>query len=456
MLPIITAFLIISLLFTTFIEDFVYETKVEELTDYGNELMDIGLNTYFEDRNNVAFAHYRELLNARNIHFSLFNADGEILKPTNRMPSIFKLSESEWNELKNGESLIVKKDLTRFDQVGSLVVLPIINNGQFNGGVLLISPITGSEKMISEINRYLFYIVLIALILTVMFSWLLSSFHVKRIEKLRTATSAVSNGNYDVSLANVHEDEIGELTEDFNTMLARLKSSQEQIDRLDNRRRQFIADVSHELRTPLTTIKGIIEGFQNNMISADAKGKGILLISSETRRLLRLVNENLDYERIRSNQVTLNKVSIDVQDLMEQISDHLSFMADEKRNEFIVEVEQELTIMADYDRILQVLINVTKNSIQFTENGRIWLRGRNGFKETILEIEDTGIGVSPEEIETIWERFYKADISRRNLPYGEFGLGLSIVRKLVTLHSGTIRVESTKGKGTKFIIRIPN
>ncbi|MFP3360054.1 sensor histidine kinase, partial [Planococcus sp. SIMBA_143] len=77
---------------------------------------------------------------------------------------------------------------------------------------------------------------------------------------------------------------------------------------------------------------------------------------------------------------------------MEQISDHLSFMADEKRNEFIVEVEQDLTIKADYDRILQVLINVTKNSIQFTENGRIWLRGRNGFKETILEIEDTGIG----------------------------------------------------------------
>ena len=104
---------------------------------------------------------------------------------------------------------------------------------------------------------------------------------------------------------------------------------------------------------------------------------------------------------------------------------------------------------------MQILINITKNSIQFTENGTIWLRGKAGKDRMIIEIEDTGSGINPADIEAIWRRFYKADLSRTSNPYGEFGLGLSIVKKLVQLHDGEIEVESEEGKGTIFTIQLP-
>jgi signal transduction histidine kinase len=191
------------------------------------------------------------------------------------------------------------------------------------------------------------------------------------------------------------------------------------------------------------------------MISDSEKERGLQLASSETMRLIRLVNENLDYEKIRSNQVTLFKQEIQLMELLGIIQDQLEEAAAEKETEIIVEVDEKVTVFADYDRLTQVLINIIKNSVQFTEKGTIWLRGYMSEESTIIEIEDTGIGMAPEEIEKIWSRFYKAIDSRATNPYGEFGLGLSIVKQLVTLHGGTITVESEKGKGTKFMIELP-
>ena len=238
-------------------------------------------------------------------------------------------------------------------------------------------------------------------------------------------------------------------------MVQKLHQSNEEIESLENRRRQFMADVSHELRTPLTTINGVIQGIRNDMIPETEKEKSMQLVSKETNRLIRLVNENLDYEKIRSNQVKLRKEDIELVEVLEIIQDQLEILAQDKNNKIVVEVEQNIHIFADYDRLIQILINITKNSIQFTENGTITLRGKAGYKETIIEIEDTGIGIDPKEVENIWHRFYKADLSRTTNPYGEFGLGLSIVKQLVQLHYGEIEVSSEKEKGTKFVIRFP-
>ena len=134
---------------------------------------------------------------------------------------------------------------------------------------------------------------------------LLSKFHVKRINRIQEATSLVAAGDYSVRIPSSNFDEIGELAGDFNDMVEKLRLSMEEIESLENRRRQFMADVSHELRTPLTTISGVIEGIRSDMIPESEKEKGMQLASKETKRLIRLVNENLDYEKIRSNQVTL-------------------------------------------------------------------------------------------------------------------------------------------------------
>jgi signal transduction histidine kinase len=286
-------------------------------------------------------------------------------------------------------------------------------------------------------------------------SLLLSKLHVKRIQRIREATSLVSSGHYDVHVPSSNFDEIGDLAEDFNDMVMKLRASKEEIDTLENRRRQFMADVSHEMRTPLTTIRGVIEGIRNDMIPEEQKEKSFGLVSQETRRLIRLVNENLDYEKIRSNQIAITKVTVPLLDVFEVIKEQLDFQAEEKENEIKILAEPDAKVHADYDRLIQILINITKNSIQFTSGGTITLSGASSVAETVIEIEDSGIGMDPDEIQSIWRRFYKADLSRTNNPYGEFGLGLSIVKQLVLMHEGTIDVISEKGRGTKFVIRLP-
>jgi signal transduction histidine kinase len=449
----LVAFIVLSLLFTQYIENLVYKDKTDELINYGeNILLELQQGN---NRPEQVINQYANVLFGRDIQFSVFDENINLLNPIKWQGPPLVLTEKEWRRLQSGETIVSKYDLKRFDQDVSFVAVPYIIRGNFIGGILLTSPIQGTQEMISEINQYLFYAALIALGVAVLLSWFLSKVHVNRIKKIQAATSMVSAGNYHVSVPSSDFDEIGELAKDFNQMVDKINTSMEEIESLENRRRQFMADVSHEMRTPLTTISGVIEGLRNDMIPDAEKEKGIDLVSKETKRLIRLVNENLDYEKIRSNQVKLSKEEIEVEELLEIIKEQLYLQANEKGNNIEIEVAEGALVYADYDRMLQILINITKNSIQFTSDGTITLRGKVVGKETLIEVEDTGTGIDPVEIEKIWRRFYKADLSRTSNPYGAFGLGLSIVKRLVELHEGEITVTSEKGRGTKFVIKIP-
>jgi signal transduction histidine kinase len=449
---ILVAVLVLSILFARYVENLVYENKAEELISYGKAILnDFQFSPVGNDQ---IINQYSSVLAGRGISFSIFDKDANLYSVGRRGGPAIELSDSEWKKVTEGQTVVVNSDYKRFGQEGvSFVALPYMTHGRFIGGILLTSAISGTSKMISQINRYLLITILIALTVSFLLSWFLSRIHVNRIRRLQEATSLVSAGDYTVKVPSSTFDEIGELANDFNHMVDKINESMEEIESLENRRRQFMADVSHEMRTPLTTISGVIEGLKNDMIPEEDKERGINLVSQEAKRLIRLVNENLDYDKIRSNQIQLFKELIPLEEVLEIIQEQLSIQAEEKNIKIIVEVEPNVNIYADYDRLIQILINITKNSIQFTANGTIWLRGKIENKETIIEIEDTGIGIDSNEVENIWRRFYKADISRTSNPYGEFGLGLSIVKQLVLLHNGDINVYSAKCKGTKFVIR---
>jgi signal transduction histidine kinase len=450
---IVIAFLLLSLLFSHYVEQFVYDSKTEELATYGQTILH---DIQQDQRNsNRILQSYGHVLNGRDIQYSLFDEKSTIIYSTGIKTPLIELSEKEWHNINNGETVIVKQDFKRFNEAVTFVLLPYVQNNRFVGGILLTSPIKGSREVISQMNTYLLVTTFIALAISLLLSWILSTFHVRRIKRLQLATSTVAQGDYSVRIPSSDFDEIGELAADFNKMVERLDTSMEEIENLENRRRQFMADVSHELRTPLTTIRGIIEGLRNDMIPESEKVKGLQLATNETMRLIRLVNENLDYEKIRSKQVILIKQDIQLVELLEIIKDQLDGVSMERNNEIIVAVDPDVSVFADYDRLTQILINITKNSIQFTENGRIYLRGYANDTNCVIEIEDTGIGIDPDDIEKIWGRFYKAIVSRTTNPYGEFGLGLSIVKSLVMMHNGTIKVTSEKGKGTKFTLLFP-
>jgi len=451
---IIIAVIVLSLLFSHFLEKFIYENKIEELTSYGENVLtelETGNQT-----NQQTLQSYSKVLTDRDIYFSLFDEKSRIIYAMEDRSPNLTLDDKEWIKITEGEAVAVKRDFTRFSEGVSYVLLPYIHNGHFIGGILLAAPIKGIDKVISTMNQYIFLTAMITLVVALLISWVLAKIYVTRINRIKNATSQVAAGDYHIRIPTSHFDEIGELSKDFNEMVEKLQLSMEQIEQLETRRRQFMADVSHELRTPLTTIHGIIEGLENDMIPESEKIKGLELASKETKRLIRLVNENLDYEKIRSNQVTLTKTSINMLDMFESIRDQLEPLAREKKNTIQIDALNTLVVYADYDRLMQILINIVKNSIQFTEAGTIKLSANDTKDATIIKITDTGSGMDAKEIKKIWQRFYKSGTSRSNNFYGEFGLGLSIVKQLVTLHDGTIDVMSEVNKGTTFTITLPN
>ena len=143
-------------------------------------------------------------------------------------------------------------------------------------------------------------------------------------------------------------------------------------------------------------------------------------------------------------------------EVFENLFTQLESKAEQVNDQLILETKQPVEVYADYDRFVQIMVNILQNAIQFTENGTITVSLEKGYLETIIKISDTGIGMSEEQLKNIWDRYYKADPSRKNKKFGESGLGLSIVEQLVKLHKGQIQVESELGKGTTFIISLPD
>jgi len=177
---------------------------------------------------------------------------------------------------------------------------------------------------------------------------------------------------------------------------------------------------------------------------------------SETSRLIRLVNENLDYEKIRSNQISLNLHEFNAVDALHNIVEQLKQKADDSGDMLELQAPKEIPVYADYDRFVQIMFNITQNAIQFTHDGTITISAQRGYEETIVKVADTGMGMSDEQLQNIWERYYKADPSRKNTKYGESGLGLSIVHQLVQLHHGKISVTSKENVGTTFTVIFPD
>jgi len=227
--------------------------------------------------------------------------------------------------------------------------------------------------------------------------------------------------------------------------------------RLEQMRREFVANVSHELRTPLTSMQGFLEGMIDGTIQKPEEiHKYLRIIYEETLRLSRLIADLLDLSQFESGQVAVAMAPLDIRSIAERARRKLEMQARKRNITIELKIPDNLSpVMGDEDRVEQVMINLLANAIKFNrESGHILVTAgeRDGFVRT--EVHDTGIGIPEGDLPQIWERFYRADKSRARASGGT-GLGLAIVKRIVEMHGGHVAASSRPGKGSCFAFELP-
>lgn len=449
---VLVSVVVCGLLFYNVMTNNIYTQRAQQLFGYAKSII-VGQLTTDELNSSLS------LMRDENISIAIFDSDNKMVYPTSLLAIQSPLTDEDILDLRNGSAINLKQSKQSFTgEPADLVTVyyPIFKDQVFNGFVAIASPISSIENEVAELRNTIIIGFASASLVGVLLSILFANYQTRRINRLRKATHEIAKGNFDISLPNNYRDEFDDLATDFNTMAASLQKSEQEVERQENLRRQFMMDVAHEMRTPLTTMNGLLEGLVHNMIPESRRARSLELITNETQRLIRLVNENLDYEKIRSDQILLVKQQFVGTEALRNVVDQLQELAQQKENELRYECAEDFTVYADYDRFIQILVNLTKNANQFTDGGHILVKGWNEDGKAIVQIIDDGIGINPKEIEAIWERFYKADVSRKSGKYGESGIGLAIVKSLVQSHHGTVQVESAVDKGTTFTVTFPD
>ena len=264
------------------------------------------------------------------------------------------------------------------------------------------------------------------------------------VQTLNTASQHIADGQYNKRVDVTGSDELAQLATSFNQMAS-------QLEEVENKRRQLIGDVTHELRTPLTSIKGYMEGLVDGVLPATSETYD--QIHNEASRLARLVDDLQELSRVEANAFSLDIRSTDFSPLVATIIKRLSPQATKKRITLRSNLPANLQhVLADEDRITQVLTNLVANALQYTpEDGTVTISATQKDDEVIVSIKDSGIGIPPEHLANLFTRFYRVDKSRSRNAGGGSGIGLTIARHLVEAHGGRIWVESEgEGKGSTF------
>ena len=274
--------------------------------------------------------------------------------------------------------------------------------------------------------------------------WYLTRRITKPVEALSEAANEIAEGRYDVEVPGASSrDEIGELSTRFGEMASRLREAEEL-------ERNFLMTVSHELRTPLTAIRGHVEALREGVAQDEAsRQESLAVIAEEAGRLERLVGDVLDLAKLDTRRFTLRHEEVDMGRLLERAYTTFAEEARRRGIDYRQVIEARPVIVADGDRVLQIISNLLSNAFRWTPDGgrvELALEQKNGTIS--VAVEDTGPGISEDDAERIFRPFW----SRDGLGTG---LGLAIARELAAAHGGQILLESEPGRGTRFQLVLP-
>jgi len=360
--------------------------------------------------------------------FALVDLEGVVVLPAEPdYPLGLKVSDAV---LQNGSTIKVKYNN---ETVGYMIAPP--RKPQ----------LTAEENAFLErSNRALLESTLIAVAIAAVIAILLSATLVRPLRQLTRAAQNMAAGDLEQQVAVQSKDEIGQLAEAFNQM-------SREIARVNKLRRQMTADIAHDLRTPITVISGYIESMRDGVLKPTPERLG--MIYAEIERLEALVNDLRLLSQVDAGELPIHPQSLDPKTLLERAAATFQHRAELQQIALKVEAQANLPDLAlDEARMMQVLSNLIANALQFTPaGGVITLRAEREDNRVCLSVSDTGQGIPAEELERVFDRFYRVDSARQDSAGGS-GLGLAIVKALVEAQGGKVSVASQMDKGTVFRI----
>ncbi|PLS17736.1 sensor histidine kinase [Bacillus sp. M6-12] len=432
----------VSLFLATIVSSILYEKKIEKLID--DTLIGNGkkiIHAYHSTPSAQLAPFMQNYSGISGTLIQLYNSDGKPILDEKTFPI-----EIDQTYIKQVLANDIARESGDTGIKGRLPVagIPFKVNGEAYALFLTVEHNSTDMEMMEQMH--------VLILFTVFFGCLLiliaARYIVNPLLRLTDATKIMANGEFGVEITTKRKDEIGVLTASFNNMA-------KQLAKLDQMRQDFVSNVSHEIQSPLTSILGFTKALKQKKISEESRLHYLTIIEKESERLSRLSQNLLKLSVLQNEHEPLNVSKYRLDEQIRRVVIHLEPQWAEKEIEIDLKLE-EMTIQADEDQLSQVWTNLLSNSIKFTPaHGRIRIRTEMKGNLITVFITDSGPGIPEEEREAVFKPFHKVDKSRDPSVKGN-GLGLSIVKKIVEIHNGEIKVSGEPGEGAAFVVKLPN
>ncbi len=359
------------------------------------------------------------------------------------------LSEKNISEHLSSSGKVHLSTLNIYEAPHYVTAKSLSKNTDTYATVFAAAPVSTVSNLLSTVTKLFLASALLPLILMFIFIYAMTYRLTKPLKMMSTASRAMAKGDFSKRIPVMSDDEIGELSVSFNMMTNSLSQ-------LEGMRKSFVANVSHELKTPMTTISGFIDGILDGTIEPEKQSYYLNIVSNEIKRLSRLVESMLSMAKLESGEFKLNPEVFDFSELLCTIVISLEQRIENKSLEIDgLDTLESLSVNADRDLIHQVIYNLVDNAVKFTpEKGKISFSVLKENKGLTFTVKNTGEGIPKKDLPHIFERFYKVDKSR-SAAKNSTGLGLYIVKTIITAHNGSISVSSKENEYTAFKITLP-
>ncbi|MBQ2733553.1 MAG: HAMP domain-containing histidine kinase [Clostridia bacterium] len=449
MLIIVISFTMIAFIITSLVGDYALTQKTQTVTDAAVSVKKVIELAYAEETefdSAMLAAMLSAPINSESVHAFLTDVSGKLLVSNDLNLAAKPIPADIMLQAISEKGFSGASDLGGFLSGNNIVsALPICSpEGEVEAVVFVHTDSRSETEMLSSLLRTIVLSTMWVLIAMLLAIYFVSERTIGPLKSMSRAAKQFASGKMDVRVHVSGNDEIAELAVAFNSMA-------ESIANMEKMRSAFLGNVSHDLRTPMTTISGFIDGILDGTIPKDKHEYYLRIISSEVKRLSRLVKALLDISRIQAGERKFKPEYFDICEMSRQILISFEQMIDKKKLEVEFDTDKDsMVAYADVDAIHQVLYNICDNAVKFSrEGGTLRVSVKSVDRKLHVSVYNEGNGIPAEDIPYVFDRFYKTDKSR-SLDRTGVGLGLFIARSVIEAHGEKIEVRSVQGEYCEF------